>query len=192
MDINNFLDNYNNVSEKLGYKTNVIFTYREIQILYEFLSKVIYSNGQGFTLYHHILFMENYYAIYHAMIELEKKIRAEFGIDNEKMAEYKNKKDKLVYKFMDRDEQGNPVYQENKPVINDNIVEFNDAITKLDEEYASYIKNFEARQLEYQSFINVNTVNFEKFLMFNDLELYNSLFTPIIFNIYFSKYNFSK
>lgn len=172
----------------LSYKQNVSFTYQEVQILFDFLSKIINMNGTGFTVYHHILFIDNYKMIYQAMSYIDSEIKKHFNDEStNKINEYNEKHEALVQKYIDRDEQGNPVYQDNKAVITDNLVEFNNEITKLENEYKPYLVKANDKQQEYQEFIMNNNVTLEKFLIFDDINYYNELFTPTIASIYLNK-----
>lgn len=172
----------------LIYKQNVTFSYKEVQILFDFLSKIINMNGHGFTVYHHILFIDNYKMIYQAMGYIEKEIKKHFNDEaSNKINEYNQKQEALVEKYIDRDEQGNPVYRNNQPIITDNLVEFNNEIEKLNEEYKPYLVQAGNKQQEYQKFITENSISLEKFLVFDDINYYNELFTPTITSIYLDK-----
>lgn len=70
-------------------------------------------------------------------------------------AEYCEKMKALVMKYVDRDEQANPVFDQNKqPVINEMHVEFDKATAELDKEYSSLntaIGNKTANNLKFLS-----------------------------------------
>lgn len=184
MNIEQFVNN----CDVFEYKEKVTFTYKEVQVLFDFLSKMINSNGPGFSVYHHTLFIDNYNMLFQAMNYVDSEIRKHFN-DNtiNKVNEYNAKKELLIQKFIDRDEQGDPIYKDGKAVITDNLVEFNNEVQKLDIEYKPVLEQIGNKQQEFQKFLIENTVSLEKLLMFKDFEMYNELFTPTIFSIYLNK-----
>lgn len=170
---------------KLEYKENVVFSYKEIQVLYDFLSKIINMNGNNLDIYHHILFIDNYKMVVQAMTYIDNDLKN--SNNTEKANEYKQKADLLIEKYIDRDEQGSPVYKDNKPVITDNIVEFNKSIESLNKEYAGIIAEDKKFKEGYQNLLLTKTVTFEKFLFFKDIKQYDAAFTPTAVSIYLDK-----
>ena len=70
-----------------------------------------------------------------------------------KFFEFKDKYEKLVRKFADRDDQGNIVMENNEPKITEMIIEFNKEKDELEKEYKDLLDKLE----------NKNTIN-KKFL----------------------------
>lgn len=190
MNIKEFINSSPNYSRILDYRPNVRFTFKEVQILYDFLSKMINSSGPDFTVFHHVLFLDNYKIVHKAMIEIDTTIKKYFNDDDiKKSTEYNEKCAQLVEKYADRDEQGNVVKTESGQVsITENLVEYQKSITSLYNEYKRYIDAANNKSIEYENFLNNNSIDFEKFLLFNEFERYNGVFTPLVFGIYLSKY----
>lgn len=190
MNIDDFLNSSPNYRLIMDYRPDVQFTYGEIQAMFDFLTKMINCSNPKFTVYHHVLFIDNYEMISSAKqkidIELDKCMSED---TRKKIAELNMKKMDILYKYVDRDEQGKPIWNEDKSAsITENLVEFNNDIAKLEAEYAPYIQNYINNSKTRDEFINTHSVTFKRFLMFNEFEKYNGLFTPAIFSIYLSKY----
>jgi hypothetical protein len=109
----------------------------EIKNYFEMLNKYIGANGIDATLT---------YAALKTLKSLEKDyneiLQGIYNPDNDpKFAEYKQKVNENVVKFADRDEQGELILDKNKnPVITEQIVEYQNEIKKLQEEYAETLK----------------------------------------------------
>ena len=122
----------NNIVEK-----KVQFTQFEIKQYFEILNKYIGGNGINGELT---------YAALKTIKALEKDYQEiSQGIYNPdtdpKFAEYKQKVNELVVKFADRDEQGEIKFDANKnPTITEQIVEYQNELKKLQEEYAETLK----------------------------------------------------
>ena len=56
-----------------------------------------------------------------------------------KYIEYGNKLHTLIKKYVDLDEQGNPIVENGEPRITENIVEYQKEVKKLDEEYKDLV-----------------------------------------------------
>ena len=73
MNVDNFLNSSPNYRRIMDYRPDVQFTYSEILAMFDFLTKMINCNSPEFTVYHHVLFIDNYEMISSA----KQKIDAE-------------------------------------------------------------------------------------------------------------------
>ena len=190
MNVDNFLNSSPNYRRIMDYRPDVQFTYGEIQAMFDFLTKMINCNRPEFTVYHHVLFIDNYEMISSAKQKIDAERNKYVSEDTrKKMMELNSKKMDVLYKYIDRDEQGKPIWNEDKSAsITENLVEFNNAIAKLETEYIPYIQNYIEASKSLDEYANTHSITFKRFLMFNEFEKYNGLFTPAIFSIYLSKY----
>ncbi|SRR5690554_987835 len=114
----------------------------EIKVLYEWMYEN-YTKGNfdfKFALY--------IYECVHLLKDIYSEIT--LGIYDEhydaQFEEYTDRRRSLVFAHVDRDEQGNMLYNENKePVISENIVEYNNDIKKLDDEFRDLITRLETK-----------------------------------------------
>lgn len=109
----------------------------EIKNYFEMLNKYIGGNGIN---------AEFTYAALKTLKSLEKDyqeiVKGIYNPDTDpKFTEYKQKVNENIVKFADRDEQGEIVLDANKnPVVKEQIVEYQNEIKKLNEEYAETLK----------------------------------------------------
>ena len=115
----------------------VVLSQMEIKNFYEILNKYISGNGINaeFT-YAALKSLKSMDAAYKEIVQ---------GIYNPdtdpKFTEYKQKVNENIIRFADRDEQGEIVLDGNKnPVIKEQIVEYQNEIKKLNDEYEETLK----------------------------------------------------
>lgn len=105
----------------------------EIQKMFEYCHQNIDSTNfpatWGLIIYNNTLLLGTPYAQLMQGVYDEK--------NDPKYHEYCSKMKAVIMKYVDRDEQGNPIFDENKqPVFTDMNVEFTNEQEKLDKEYA--------------------------------------------------------
>lgn len=106
----------------------------EIKDLFEYFNKNMYSDSFNpiwslFIYNNHELLKTPYQQLIQGIYD-EK--------NDPKYLEYCDRMKRIVMQCIDRDEQGNPKFDKNnKPIITEMNVEFNNEIDKLDEEYKS-------------------------------------------------------
>lgn len=107
----------------------------EIKVLYEYF--IEQYKKEGITVAWSKLILNNlkmlttpYKQIYSGLYDENR--------DN-KYIEYGNKLKTLIKKYVDLDEQGNPIIENGEPRITENIVEYQKEVKKLDEEYKDLV-----------------------------------------------------
>lgn len=105
----------------------------EIKALFEYSHKNLDSEkfpaSWGLVIYNNVMLLGTPYAQLSQGVYDEK--------NDPKYLEYCSKMKAIVMKYVDRDEQGNPVFDKNnQPMITDMNVEFSNEAEKLDKDYA--------------------------------------------------------
>jgi len=115
------------------YEKDIEVALFEIKALFEYSHKNLEATNLpakwGLVIYNNVLLLGTPYA---------QIAQGTYDEQNDpKYHEYCQKMKSIIMKYVDRDEQGNPVFDENKqPVITDMNVEFQNETEKLDREYA--------------------------------------------------------
>lgn len=115
------------------YEKTVEVALFEIKKLFEYahgnLDREAFPAKWGLVMYNNVLLLGTPYA---------QIVQGTYDEKNDpKYIEYCQKMKAIIMKYVDRDEQGNPVFDENKqPVFTDMNVEFTNEQERLDKEYA--------------------------------------------------------
>ncbi len=74
-----------------------------------------------------------------------------------KFAEFMSKTDELIVKYADRDEQGNPIAENNSYKITEQIAEFKQEREALEKEYADVLANRQQKIQESMQFLDTSS-----------------------------------